>query len=57
LGGVYLPFLRVTTVSNSDAKGYIGERMTPPEEPDETCWLVGEGWWLSTAPVDLPNLD
>lgn len=21
----------------------------PPEEPDETCWLAGEGWWLSTA--------
>lgn len=22
-----------------------------PEEPDATCWLAGEGWWLSTAPV------
>jgi protein-L-isoaspartate(D-aspartate) O-methyltransferase len=22
-----------------------------PEEPDETCWLAGEEWWLSTAPV------
>ena len=22
-----------------------------PEEPDETCWLAGEGWWLSTAPL------
>ena len=21
----------------------------PPEEPDETCWLAGDGWWLSTA--------
>jgi protein-L-isoaspartate(D-aspartate) O-methyltransferase len=21
-----------------------------PEEPDQTCWLAGEGWWLSTAP-------
>ena len=20
-----------------------------PEEPDHTCWLGGEGWWLSTA--------
>jgi protein-L-isoaspartate(D-aspartate) O-methyltransferase len=20
-----------------------------PDEPDETCWLAGEGWWLSTA--------
>jgi protein-L-isoaspartate(D-aspartate) O-methyltransferase len=23
-----------------------------PEEPDETCWLAGDGWWLSTASVD-----
>jgi protein-L-isoaspartate(D-aspartate) O-methyltransferase len=23
-----------------------------PEEPDETCWLAGDGWWLSTAPLD-----
>jgi protein-L-isoaspartate(D-aspartate) O-methyltransferase len=23
-----------------------------PEEPDDTCWLAGEGWWLSTAPVE-----
>jgi protein-L-isoaspartate(D-aspartate) O-methyltransferase len=23
----------------------------PPDEPDETCWLAGEGWWLSTAPA------
>ena len=22
-----------------------------PEEPDHTCWLAGEGWWLSTAPL------
>jgi protein-L-isoaspartate(D-aspartate) O-methyltransferase len=22
-----------------------------PDEPDHTCWLAGEGWWLSTAPV------
>jgi protein-L-isoaspartate(D-aspartate) O-methyltransferase len=21
-----------------------------PDEPDETCWLAGDGWWLSTAP-------
>ena len=20
-----------------------------PEEPDHTCWLAGEGWWLSTT--------
>jgi protein-L-isoaspartate(D-aspartate) O-methyltransferase len=23
-----------------------------PEEPDATCWLAGEGWWLSTAGVE-----
>jgi protein-L-isoaspartate(D-aspartate) O-methyltransferase len=22
-----------------------------PETPDETCWLAGDGWWLSTAPI------
>jgi protein-L-isoaspartate(D-aspartate) O-methyltransferase len=22
-----------------------------PEEPDNTCWLAGDGWWLSTAGV------
>ena len=23
-----------------------------PEMPDESCWLAGDGWWLSTAPAD-----
>ncbi|HEY1261441.1 MAG TPA: methyltransferase domain-containing protein [Stellaceae bacterium] len=23
-----------------------------PEEPDDTCWLAGDGWWLSTAAVE-----
>ncbi|HEY3621206.1 MAG TPA: methyltransferase domain-containing protein [Roseiarcus sp.] len=23
-----------------------------PEEPDDTCWLAGEGWWLSAAPAE-----
>jgi protein-L-isoaspartate(D-aspartate) O-methyltransferase len=22
-----------------------------PDEPDNTCWLAGAGWWLSTASV------
>ncbi len=22
-----------------------------PDEPDHTCWVAGEGWWLSTIPV------
>jgi protein-L-isoaspartate(D-aspartate) O-methyltransferase len=24
----------------------------PPEEPDDACWLKGEGWWRSTAEAD-----
>ena len=27
-----------------------------PEEPDDTCWLVGDGWWFSTAPVDAGEI-
>ena len=23
----------------------------PPEEPDDTCWLAGIGWWLSTTSI------
>lgn len=26
----------------------------PPETPDQTCWLEGDRWWLSTAPVAAP---
>jgi protein-L-isoaspartate(D-aspartate) O-methyltransferase len=22
-----------------------------PDEPDGSCWLAGDGWWLSVAPV------
>ena len=25
----------------------------PPDQPDETCWLAGDGWWLSTASFDM----
>ncbi len=21
----------------------------PPDEPDDSCWLAGDGWWLSTG--------
>jgi protein-L-isoaspartate(D-aspartate) O-methyltransferase len=27
----------------------------PPEQPDETCWLAGDGWWFSTAPYAGQN--
>jgi protein-L-isoaspartate(D-aspartate) O-methyltransferase len=27
-----------------------------PEEPDASCWLAGDGWWLSTAPVSEADI-
>jgi protein-L-isoaspartate(D-aspartate) O-methyltransferase len=27
-----------------------------PEEPDASCWLAGEGWWLSVALVSESSL-
>ena len=38
------------------AKGDVGAIRSlrrAPEEPDHTCWLAGEGWWLSTAPLPM----
>jgi protein-L-isoaspartate(D-aspartate) O-methyltransferase len=29
----------------------------PPEEPDDTCWLAGDGWWFSTASVSQENTE
>lgn len=23
-----------------------------PDQPDAACWLAGDGWWLSTAPIE-----
>jgi protein-L-isoaspartate(D-aspartate) O-methyltransferase len=31
--------------------GAIRSLRRTPDEPDETCWLAGDGWWLSTAPL------
>jgi protein-L-isoaspartate(D-aspartate) O-methyltransferase len=31
--------------------GAIRSLRRDPAEPDHTCWLAGEGWWLSTAPL------
>lgn len=28
----------------------------PPEEPDNNCWLAGDGWWFSTAPMSEEDL-
>jgi protein-L-isoaspartate(D-aspartate) O-methyltransferase len=30
--------------------GAIQSLRRAPEEPDDTCWLAGDGWWLSTTP-------
>lgn len=30
--------------------GAIQSLRRAPEEPDDTCWLAGDGWWLSTNP-------
>lgn len=46
----------------AEAYGLVGAQPTtwaPPaiaslklaDAPDETCWLAGDGWWLSTAPA------
>jgi protein-L-isoaspartate(D-aspartate) O-methyltransferase len=29
----------------------------PPEEPDNTCWLAGDGWWFSTAPISKEDAE
>jgi hypothetical protein len=26
-------------------------KVLPPDEPDETCWLASDDWWLSTVAV------
>ncbi len=26
-------------------------KVRPLDEPDETCWLAGDDWWLSTAAI------
>jgi len=33
----------------------VGSLRRAPEPPDETCWLAGDGWWLSTASVEAPH--
>jgi protein-L-isoaspartate(D-aspartate) O-methyltransferase len=35
-------------VARGDSREIRSLRLTP-EAPDETCWLAGDGWWLSIA--------
>jgi protein-L-isoaspartate(D-aspartate) O-methyltransferase len=30
-------------------EGDVRSLRLAPEQPDDTCWLAGDGWWLSTA--------
>ena len=32
-------------------EGNVRSLRLAPEPPDETCWLAGDGWWLSTKEV------
>jgi len=32
-------------------EGEVKSLRLAPEPPDATCWLAGDGWWLSTAAV------
>jgi protein-L-isoaspartate(D-aspartate) O-methyltransferase len=43
---------RLKNALQSANYGAIRSLRRPPEMPDDTCWLAGDGWWLSTA--DLP---
>jgi hypothetical protein len=38
------------------ASALIDTLRRAPEEPDASCWLAGDGWWLSNAPVSESSL-
>ena len=42
---------RLSTALQRSAFTAIRSLRRAPEEPDDTCWLAGDGWWLSTSPV------
>jgi protein-L-isoaspartate(D-aspartate) O-methyltransferase len=41
-----------TALRHSHFQPPIRSLRRAPDEPDGTCWLAGDGWWLSTAPVE-----
>jgi protein-L-isoaspartate(D-aspartate) O-methyltransferase len=43
--------MRLATALHTSPFTAIQSLRRAPEEPDDTCWLAGEGWWLSTSPV------
>ncbi len=42
---------RLSTALQTSSFTAIRSLRRAPEEPDDTCWLAGDGWWLSTSPV------
>lgn len=42
---------RLSTALQRSSFTAIQSLRRAPEEPDDTCWLAGDGWWLSTSPV------
>lgn len=43
----------VTASRRSRFEPMVRSLRRPPDQPDETCWLAGDGWWLSTAAPDV----
>ena len=42
---------RLTAALASSGFDAIRSLRRRPDEPDASCWLEGDGWWLSTAPI------
>jgi protein-L-isoaspartate(D-aspartate) O-methyltransferase len=40
---------RLAVAFRRDRGSSVKSLRRAPDEPDETCWLAGDGWWLSTA--------
>jgi hypothetical protein len=40
---------RLAAAMERSRLSHIKSLRLAPEEPDATCWLAGDGWWLSTA--------
>ena len=38
----------LTTAQNHGGREAVRSLRRPPEPPDDSCWLAGEDWWLST---------
>jgi protein-L-isoaspartate(D-aspartate) O-methyltransferase len=43
---------RLNAAMERSRLSHIKSLRLAPEEPDASCWLAGDGWWLSTAGLD-----